>query len=58
MRAERKKWIGNILVEEYYRNRKMIVYVDHKKATRTFEEVCEGVQEALDHEYEQSTLHG
>lgn len=45
-------------MEEYYWAGKMVVYVDHKKATGNFGEVCKGVQEALDHEYEMSTLHG
>ena len=58
MSPEKTKKIGPHLIEEFYWNGKMIIYVDNKKTNETFESACRGVEESLDHEQEISMLHG
>ena len=41
MTPERKEMIGGHKVEEYYWNRKMVVYVDNRFTEGTFRQVCE-----------------
>lgn len=41
MSPERRKWIDNKLVEEYYWAGKMVVYIDHHATKETFEQACE-----------------
>lgn len=41
MEPKRKKTIREVLIEEYYWNGKLIVYVDHHITDETFEQACE-----------------
>ena len=58
MTPERTEKIYGQLVEEFYWNGRMVVYVNNAKTEGTFDEVCDGIKSALDHQFEQSTLHG
>lgn len=41
MRPERTSKIGGILVEEFYWNGKMVVYMNNHKYDGTFDQACE-----------------
>lgn len=57
MTPERKEQIGQHVVEAFYWNGRMVVYVNNVKVEGSFEDVCAGVRADLDHQFEQSTLH-
>jgi len=52
MSPERKKWIGDTLVEEYYWNGKMVVYIDHHVTKENFLEACINLKNQLPQEDE------
>lgn len=58
MKAERTKIIGDTKVEEFYWNGELVCYVNQSAVSGTFDEICNGIIGAKDHEYELSTLHG
>ncbi len=45
MEPERKKEINGHKVEEYYWNRRMVVYVDNHLTEDSFEDVCRRLEE-------------
>lgn len=52
MTPDRKEQIGPHKVEEFYWAGKMIVYVDNKLSSETFEAAVDGIKGALEHEEE------
>ena len=58
MRAERTIIIGNTKVEEFYWNGELVCYVNQKAVAGMFDEICNWVIGAKDHEFELNTLHG
>ena len=56
MSPERKENIGPHKVEEFYWAGRMIVYVDDKLTSETFDDAVSGIKGALDHQSEQHAL--
>lgn len=50
MEANRKKQIGQDKVEEFYWAGKMVVYLNNRIQTQTFDELCSDLEDELEYQ--------
>lgn len=58
MILQREKSIAGSTVQEFDNGGRLITHVDGGAVDLSFEEACEAILVAADHEYEMSLLHG